>query len=101
MGIRTFIKMVLTIGKLLQLGKLQSLSSCFFFRFNDRAFAVDQTNPAFPRSTAYWWFGCQDAPAGTIGTSESRGWLQDEEGGNVPVQDQNGFDMDAGRMVTN
>ncbi|XP_066258819.1 matrix metalloproteinase-14 isoform X11 [Euwallacea similis] len=67
-----------------------------YYRFNDRAFAVDQTNPAFPRSTAYWWFGCQDAPAGTVGTSESRGWLQGEEGGSLPADDQNGFDMDAG-----
>ncbi|XP_066143599.1 matrix metalloproteinase-14 isoform X12 [Euwallacea fornicatus] len=67
-----------------------------YYRFNDRAFAVDQTNPAFPRSTAYWWFGCQDAPAGTVGTSESRGWLQGEEGGSLSGDDQNGFDMDAG-----
>ncbi|WP_407807984.1 hemopexin repeat-containing protein, partial [Staphylococcus aureus] len=52
-----------------------------YYRFNDRAFAVDKANPAFPRSTAYWWFGCQDAPHGTIGTSESRGWLLDEESG--------------------
>ncbi|CAH1130895.1 unnamed protein product [Ceutorhynchus assimilis] len=66
-----------------------------YYRFNDRAFAVDQTTPAFPRSTAYWWFGCQDAPAGTVGTSESRGWLQGEEGGTIPLDDQNGFDMDA------
>ncbi|XP_048518550.1 matrix metalloproteinase-14 isoform X4 [Dendroctonus ponderosae] len=67
-----------------------------YYRFNDRAFSVDQTNPAFPRSTAYWWFGCQDAPSGTVGTSESRGWLQDGEDGTVPMDDQNGFDMDAG-----
>lgn len=50
-----------------------------YYRFNDRAFAVDVTNPPFPRSTAYWWFGCKDAPSGTVGTSESRGWLLDEE----------------------
>lgn len=65
-----------------------------YYRFNDRAFAVDVTTPAFPRSTAYWWFGCQDAPSGTVGTSESRGWLQGGEG--VQFDDQNGFDMDAG-----
>ncbi|XP_028129859.1 matrix metalloproteinase-14 isoform X2 [Diabrotica virgifera virgifera] len=40
-----------------------------YYRFNDRAFAVDVTTPAFPRSTAYWWFGCKDAPAGTIGSN--------------------------------
>ncbi|XP_028129860.1 matrix metalloproteinase-14 isoform X3 [Diabrotica virgifera virgifera] len=51
-----------------------------YYRFNDRAFAVDVTTPAFPRSTAYWWFGCKDAPAGTIGSSESmRGTLIGEE----------------------
>ncbi|KAL1513726.1 hypothetical protein ABEB36_003098 [Hypothenemus hampei] len=67
-----------------------------YYRFNDRAFAVDTTSPAFPRSTGYWWFGCKDAPAGTIGTSESRGWYKGEEGDTMPVDDQNGFDMDAG-----
>lgn len=49
----------------------------FYYRFNDRAFAVDSADPAFPRSTAYWWFGCTNAPSGTIGTSESKGWLVD------------------------
>lgn len=39
-----------------------------YYRFNDRAFAVENTNPAFPRSTAHWWFGCKEAPRGTIGT---------------------------------
>ncbi|CAH1183597.1 unnamed protein product, partial [Phaedon cochleariae] len=53
-----------------------------YYRFNDRAFSVDATNPAFPRSTAYWWFGCKEAPKGTIGTSESNGWLVDEESSN-------------------
>ncbi|XP_022914436.2 matrix metalloproteinase-14 isoform X2 [Onthophagus taurus] len=39
-----------------------------YYRFNDRAFAVDAATPAFPRSAAYYWFGCQSAPTGTIGT---------------------------------
>lgn len=56
----------------------------FFSRFNDRAFAVDQTNPAFPRSTAYWWFGCKEAPAGTIGASRSNAWLLDGESKSEP-----------------
>ncbi|CAH1984953.1 unnamed protein product [Acanthoscelides obtectus] len=48
-----------------------------YYRFNDRAFAVDQTTPAFPRSTAYWWFGCTNAPSGTIAPSESKKeWLR-------------------------
>lgn len=24
---------------------------------------VEDTNPPFPRPTAHWWYGCQDAPA--------------------------------------
>jgi len=28
---------------------------------------VDDANPAFPRSTAYWWFGCKSANRGTLG----------------------------------
>ncbi|XP_017781282.1 PREDICTED: matrix metalloproteinase-14-like isoform X2 [Nicrophorus vespilloides] len=38
-----------------------------YYRFNDRTFSVDSVNPAFPRSAAYWWFGCKEAPRGTIG----------------------------------
>lgn len=34
---------------------------CFFL------IQVDAADPAFPRSTAYWWFGCKSAPQGTIG----------------------------------
>lgn len=49
-----------------------------YYRFNDRQFAVEQANPAFPRSTAYWWFGCKTAPNGTIGNRNTRGWLLDE-----------------------
>ncbi|CAG7816605.1 unnamed protein product [Allacma fusca] len=29
-----------------------------YWRFNDRNFAVDTTDPPFPRNTAQWWFGC-------------------------------------------
>lgn len=72
-----------------------------YFRFNDRAFAVDQVNPAFPRSTAYWWFGCKSATRGTLGTDNSRGFLQ-EEGSesdigsqSFPVDDDS---FDAGRI---
>lgn len=28
---------------------------------------MDVDNPAFPRSTAYWWLGCTSAPRGTVG----------------------------------
>ncbi|KAG5893486.1 hypothetical protein JTB14_010537 [Gonioctena quinquepunctata] len=67
-----------------------------YYRFNDRAFAVDVTTPAFPRSNAYWWFGCKDAPSGTIGTSESRGWLVDEESSSNPQFDTAHNDTDTG-----
>lgn len=69
-----------------------------YYRFNDRAFAVDKASPAFPRSIGYWWFGCSDAPKGTIGTSESRGWLLDEESD----QDDAGSDtLETGRNKNN
>ncbi|CAL7943448.1 unnamed protein product [Xylocopa violacea] len=38
-----------------------------YYRFNDRTFSVDVADPAFPRSTAYWWFGCRSANRGTLG----------------------------------
>lgn len=69
------------------------------FRFNDRAFAVDQTSPAFPRSTAYWWFGCKDKPSGTIGTSESKAWLLDEESTSEPKWDDTNHYDDTGRRL--
>ncbi|CAH0557890.1 unnamed protein product [Brassicogethes aeneus] len=59
-----------------------------YYRFNDRAFAVDAVEPKFPRATAYWWFGCTDAPKGTIGTSEARrGWLLDGESFSGEIRD--------------
>ncbi|XP_065207839.1 matrix metalloproteinase-14 isoform X1 [Planococcus citri] len=30
-----------------------------YYRFNDRTFAVDTTDPPFPRDVGYWWFGCK------------------------------------------
>nr|XP_050866926.1 matrix metalloproteinase-14 isoform X3 [Vespula vulgaris] len=38
-----------------------------YYRFNDRTFSVDVAEPAFPRATAYWWFGCKSASKGTLG----------------------------------
>ncbi|XP_059049392.1 72 kDa type IV collagenase isoform X2 [Achroia grisella] len=37
-----------------------------YWRFNDRSFSVDVDNPAFPRSTGFWWLGCSSAPRGTV-----------------------------------
>ncbi|KAE8746417.1 matrix metalloproteinase [Frankliniella occidentalis] len=36
-----------------------------YYRFNDRAFAVDVANPPFPRPAGYWWFGCRSATKGS------------------------------------
>ncbi|CAD6208947.1 GSCOCG00010761001-RA-CDS [Cotesia congregata] len=35
----------------------------FFFNFS----FVDVADPAFPRATAFWWFGCKSASRGTLG----------------------------------
>ena len=29
-----------------------------YWRFNDRKFSIDRADPAFPRPSAQWWFGC-------------------------------------------
>jgi len=29
-----------------------------YWRFNDRAFSIDDSDPAYPRDTSSWWFGC-------------------------------------------
>lgn len=34
-----------------------------YYRFNDRTFSIDQADPAFPRPTAHWWFGCKNSPS--------------------------------------
>lgn len=31
---------------------------------------VDDADPAFPRASAYWWFGCKSAGRGTLGNFE-------------------------------
>lgn len=31
---------------------------------------MDVDEPAFPRSTAYWWFGCKSANRGTLGNDK-------------------------------
>ncbi|XP_016905170.1 matrix metalloproteinase-14 isoform X3 [Apis cerana] len=43
-----------------------------YYRFNDRMFSVDVADPAFPRSTAYWWFGCRSANKGTLGETDEQ-----------------------------
>jgi len=39
-------------------GRTYFFKSRNYWRFNDRLFTVDRGNPAFPRPTAQWWFGC-------------------------------------------
>ncbi|XP_066601037.1 stromelysin-2 isoform X2 [Prorops nasuta] len=46
-----------------------------YYRFNDRTFSVDYAEPAFPRATAYWWFGCKSASKGTIGGGNVPSWF--------------------------
>lgn len=40
---------------------------------------MDIADPAFPRSTAYWWFGCRSANKGTLGNGSMNRWYN-----NVP-----------------
>lgn len=35
---------------------------------------MDVADPAFPRATAYWWFGCRSANKGTLGNVQ---WLHE------------------------
>ncbi|XP_044752537.1 matrix metalloproteinase-14 isoform X2 [Coccinella septempunctata] len=49
-----------------------------YYRFNDKAFAVDRVSPAFPRDSRYWWFGCENAPEGTIGTNDINNLVEEE-----------------------
>ena len=39
-------------------GKTYFFKEGQYWRFNDRRFNVDRANPAFPRNTGEWWFGC-------------------------------------------
>lgn len=53
-----------------------------YYRFNDRTFSVDIADPAFPRSTAYWWFGCRSANKGTLGNGSMNRWYNSQCNGN-------------------
>ncbi|XP_063993131.1 matrix metalloproteinase-14 isoform X3 [Diachasmimorpha longicaudata] len=43
-----------------------------YYRFNDRTFSVDVADPAFPRTSAYWWFGCRSANRGSLGGTDEQ-----------------------------
>ncbi|XP_024943528.1 matrix metalloproteinase-14 isoform X4 [Cephus cinctus] len=49
-----------------------------YYRFNDRTFSVDLADPAFPRASGYWWFGCRSASKGTLGNVQWLGELPSE-----------------------
>ncbi|XP_058837525.1 matrix metalloproteinase-19 isoform X1 [Topomyia yanbarensis] len=34
-----------------------------YYRFNDRTFAIDESDPPFPRPVAHWWYGCKNSPS--------------------------------------
>ncbi|XP_039295486.1 stromelysin-2 isoform X2 [Nilaparvata lugens] len=53
-----------------------------YYRFNDRNFAVDSADPAFPRSAGYWWFGCRSATKGSSGAG-TKGYLAANRGSSV------------------
>ena len=39
-------------------GRTYFFKSGSYWRYDDRSFRVDKGDPAFPRPTAQWWFGC-------------------------------------------
>lgn len=63
--------------------------------------------PAFPRSTAWWWFGCKSAPKETIGNEITKDDLV-YDGDNVAERDQHvqhhdvasSFDVESGETDT-
>lgn len=56
---------------------------------------VDSDNPAFPRSTAFWWLGCSSAPRGTVG-GNARLSANDET---ISDDDVGDIQFDAGRRT--
>ncbi|XP_011311133.1 matrix metalloproteinase-14 isoform X2 [Fopius arisanus] len=73
-----------------------------YYRFNDRTFSVDIADPAFPRATAYWWFGCRSASRGTLGniqwknTYPYRSGNLEEHGDDLNHDDVDDIVLDAG-----
>ncbi|XP_035668301.1 matrix metalloproteinase-15-like [Branchiostoma floridae] len=58
-------------------GKTYFFKDGLYWRFNDRTFRMDRVDPSYPRSTAYWWFGCENNAALKLPPSE----LQDANSG--------------------
>ncbi|XP_023340378.1 matrix metalloproteinase-16 isoform X2 [Eurytemora carolleeae] len=44
-------------------GKVYFFKNGKYYRWDDDSFSVDEdANPAFPRDTGFWWFGCKSSP---------------------------------------
>ncbi|CRK95035.1 CLUMA_CG008519, isoform B [Clunio marinus] len=50
-----------------------------YYRFNDRTFSIDSADPAFPRPSAHWWFGCKDTPYQYSGNMELETQSENED----------------------
>ncbi|KAL2735939.1 matrix metalloproteinase-14 isoform X1 [Vespula squamosa] len=73
-----------------------------YYRFNDRTFSVDVADPAFPRATAYWWFGCKSASKGTLGNIRWQGESPEESSlfsGILDAGDRDSFDNDVSDII--
>ncbi|XP_055602632.1 matrix metalloproteinase-14 isoform X2 [Uranotaenia lowii] len=55
-----------------------------YYRFNDRTFTVDQSDPPFPRPVAHWWYGCKNTPStfDTLAGTDDRHPIDDYNSGN-------------------
>jgi len=43
-------------------GQLYFFKNGKYYRWNDDRFSVDTADPAYPRDTGFWWFGCKSSP---------------------------------------
>ncbi|XP_031783895.1 matrix metalloproteinase 1 isoform X1 [Nasonia vitripennis] len=69
-----------------------------YFRFNDRSFSVDVASPSFPRSIAYWWFGCRSTSKGTL---ENVQWLLKNSQNNSILYSKNSKEISSGMFKIN
>jgi len=56
-GIPNFIDAALQYSN----GKVYFFKKGQYYRWNDDTFSLDEANPAFPRDSGYWWFGCKNS----------------------------------------
>lgn len=63
---------------------------------------MDVAEPAFPRATAYWWFGCKSASKGTLGNIRWQGESPEESSlfsGMLDAGDRDSFDNDVSDII--